>query len=97
MAEKENVQLKKASEKLDKMNLTESERELYEARELGLYFQQIGLANAEEHGYQEGQLQERKKYVQKLLKKNMSDKEIMDLVEIDKKELEKLKQELKEK
>ena len=51
MAEKENVQLKKASEKLDKMNLTESERELYEARELGLYFQQIGLANAEEHGY----------------------------------------------
>ena len=60
MAEKENVQVKKASKKLDKVNLTESERELYEARELGLYFQQIGLTNAEERGKREDRAEEDK-------------------------------------
>ena len=101
MAEKGNVQLKKASEKLDKMNLTESERELYEAREMGLFLQKIGLANAEEHGYQEGQKaginRKKKEFFKKLIMKNTSDEDIMDLLEISKEELEKMKQELKEK
>ena len=101
MAEKGNVQLKKASEKLDKMNLTESERELYEAREMGLFLQKIGLANAEEHGYQEGQKdginRNKKEILRKLLMKNSSDKDIMELLEVSKEELEKMKQELDEK
>lgn len=54
MAEKENVELKKASEILNKMNLTDSERELYEARELGIFFQKLSLTAAEEHGFEQG-------------------------------------------
>ena len=108
MAKKENVQVKKASEVLDKMNLTDSERELYEARELGLYFQQIGLANAEEIGMAKGEkigekrgkkigINERNKEIlKKLLIQNASDDYIIDLLEINKEELEKMKKELME-
>ena len=95
MAKKENVQVKKASEILDildKMNLTDSERELYEARELGLYFQQIGLANAEEIGINK----KNKEILKKLLIQNASDDYIMDLLEINKEELEEMKKELME-
>ena len=94
MAEKENVQLKKASEKLDKMNLTESERELYEARELGLYFQQIGLANAEDYGFKRGTNSSKKRVLKKLLEKNMNEKDIIEILEIDEEELEKLKKDI---
>ena len=106
MAKKENVQVKKASEVLDKMNLTDSERELYEARELGLYFQQLGLANAEEIGMAKGEkigekrgkkigINERNKEIlKKLLIQNASDDYIIDLLEINKEELEKMKKEL---
>ncbi len=100
MAKKENVQVKKASEVLDKMNLTDSERELYEARELGLYFQQIGLANAEEMGKTKGEKiginKKNKEILKKLLMQNASDDYIMDLLEINKEELEKMKKELME-
>ena len=102
MAEKENVQVKKASKKLDKVNLTESERELYEARELGLYFQQIGLANAEERGKalgqkigeKQGENRRNREILKKLIMKNTSDEDIMDLLEISREELEKMKNEI---
>ena len=94
MAEKENVQLKKASEKLDKMNLTESERELYEARQMGLYLQKIGLANAEDYGFKRGTNSSKKRVLKKLLEKNMNEKDIIEILEIDEEELEKLKKEI---
>ncbi len=96
MAEKENAQLKKTSEVLDKMNLTDSERELYESRELGLYFQQLGLVNAEEEGEKIGINKSKKDFCKKLLARKTSDEDIIDLLEISKEELEKMKQELKE-
>ena len=96
MAEKENAQLKKTSEVLDKMNLTDLERELYESRELGLYFQQLGLVNAEEEGEKIGINKSKKDFCKKLLARKTSDEDIIDLLEISKEELEKMKQELKE-
>ena len=94
MAEKENIQVKKASEKLDKMNLTDSERELYEARKMGIYLQRISRANAEEIGMERGKLESQKKLLQKMLKKKMSDKEMMELLEIDEEKLQEMKKEL---
>lgn len=99
MAEKENVELKKASEILNKMNLTDSERELYEARELGIFFQKLSLTAAEEHGFEQGHKEgissNKKELLKKLLNKNVSDEEILDLLDLSKEELEKMKLELK--
>ena len=107
MAEKENVELKKASEILNKMNLTDSERELYEARELGIFFQKLSLTAAEEHGFEQGHKKGKsegvkegissgkKELLKKLLNKNVSDEEILDLLDLSKEELEKMKLELK--
>ena len=99
MAEKEDFELSKAIEELKRMNLTETEEEVYEARQKAIWDYNSQMLAAKEDGFEKGKEEGLKvgkiSIVKKLLKKGMTIEEISEITEIAKEEIEEIKKENK--
>ncbi len=76
MAKKENEQIKKAVETLDRISLDPAEREWYESVKMREFLQRISNQKFKEEGEKQGIRQEKIEIAKKLLLENMSVKRI---------------------
>ena len=102
MAEKENFELRKAIEELKRMNLTETEEEVYEARQKAIWDYNSQMLAAKEDGFEQGKeeglklgKEEKINIVRKLLKKGMAIDEISEITGMTKEEIEEIEKEKK--
>lgn len=99
MAEKENKEIKKAIEIIDEMSMDEREWELYESRRLAIMdyntnmklFREEGIAEGIKQGEKKGVKKKQLEIAKKLLNKKMPIEEIIEITELTKEEIEKLK------
>ncbi|GAB6099398.1 Rpn family recombination-promoting nuclease/putative transposase [Halanaerocella petrolearia] len=81
--------IQKAIERLEKMYFDEQEQEIYQAERKRIMDKKEEIRTAEERGLEKGREQEQVNSAIKLLKKGYSQKEIIDLLEIDKRIVQK--------
>lgn len=95
LAMKENEEIKKANEEYEYLTGEEAERRLAFLRDKAIRDENNMIAGARDEGIQEGVEQgEKKKQIEitkKLLKKGMTIEEIVEITELSKEEIEKLK------
>lgn len=101
MAKKENEEVKKAVEVLEVMSMDPKERERCESIAMYEFFRQDaerikfekGLKQGREEGKEEGKIEKQKEIAKKLLLENLPIEQIVRVTGLDKKEIEKLKEE----
>lgn len=87
MAEKENEEVKKAAETLNRISLDPVERERYES----MIQAEFNRAISERNFFKAGKEENKKEIAKKMLEKGMLIKEIEEITGLSKKEIEKLK------
>ena len=91
----ENNSIKKAKEELEKINSNEHERRIAELREKAildeLALRKSGFNEGKREGIEEGKKENSKIIAKKLLEKGLSIEEIIDITELTKEEINKLK------
>lgn len=86
MAKELNKNVKKAMEIIDEMSMDEKEWELYRSREMAIMDYEVNMSVSRKEGKKESQLQ----IAKKLLSKNMPIKEIIEITELTREEIENL-------
>ena len=93
MAVKENKKVKKADKVLERISKDPRERERYEAILKAEFNQRISNQKFEERGEARGRKQNQIEIAKKLLQRNMSIADIIEITGLTKEEINKLKQE----
>ena len=93
-AAKENKEVKKAIEELDKISLSPEERQRYEDREWAIMRYNSEVRANYEHGHkageEDGKKEEKLAVAKKMKTKGLTTEEIMEYTELTKEEIEKL-------
>lgn len=90
MAEKENEEVKKAVETLNRISLDPQERERYESIIQAEFNHKISNQKFLEKGIQEGEKKKQIEIAKKLLSKNIPIDEIIEITDLTKEEVENL-------
>ena len=93
MVKRKNKKVKKAMDTLERISLDPKEREMYEAIQTEEFLQRISENNFREEGFTKGKRENKIETAKKMLNKNFNIEEIMELTELSKKEIEKIKSE----
>ena len=91
MAETKNKTLKEARKEMNYLTGDEEVRRLVELREKWNYDRKMDMRYAKKEGEKEGQKAEKIEIAKKMLEKNKTIEEIMEITDLTREEIEKLK------
>ena len=92
-AGKLNKEIRKINKKLASMSLSNEERNNYEFRLKAIRDEADAIEHATRQGIEQGQEQEKKETVKRMLRKNVKVEDIMEFTGLNKEEIEKIKEE----
>lgn len=90
MAKKKDEDIKKAMDIIEEMSMDEKEWDLCRAREIAILDYNTGILEAKEEGEEQGERKKQLEIAKKMLERNKTIEEIMDITELTKEEIEKL-------